>query len=472
MTLEEQIRAKQIQIRLLELDEEEARAKVPGSTVRDVAASAITGPSQAMAGMIDILQQVGAAKNDRGGYGYARGPNAFKSAEQIRNAPPVEVSPVASKVQEFRDWLAGRKVQETPLTAIATGATGGMLFPGGPVVNALAGGASGGASQVAADAGASSGAQMGVGLTAGLGSAGIARAVQGMIHPNKANQVVGKAVREMTPEQMELAARRTAAAGDLNPMAWQAAPSGTSLRTLGEKAAREPAGTQIQARLQEQAPKANNETLRAANPDWEATASTPLRASLGRRLRDRVAGLREEHQLQPGGARDKGVQTAAGRFAQDDKLTGAVNSRVRTVGQLENIREELAKANKDPDIGPQIQKLITELTPKEHQQVLAKLRDSKDIIADVKGTTRLAGKHADPQTDERSKLAPLISQISSPITKTFRFLRGLHPEMIAKEQDKLLSKDINALIRELEKRQQGNVLGVAASSASAANVPH
>jgi len=213
--------------------------QIAGSRARELAAAAVTGPARAVSGLGDLASfGVDKLKSEGG--------RATAFEQLMEKYKSLGLTP---KVNALRDQLAGRPLEGDIPAVIAQGATGGLLFPGGPVINAVAGGASAGASEAAGQAGLPPEAQIALGATAGLGSGGVLAAGKRIIAPVTARSQISDALKALTPRQRLMAALEGA---EPDKMAWQAAPEGTSLRTLGEKAAMLSSGTKIQAKLQQQ----------------------------------------------------------------------------------------------------------------------------------------------------------------------------------------------------------------------------
>jgi len=190
--------------------------QIAGSRARELAAAAVTGPARAVSGLGDLASfGVDKLKSEGG--------RATAFEQLMEKYKSLGLTP---KVNALRDQLAGRPLEGDIPAVIAQGATGGLLFPGGPVINAVAGGASAGASEAAGQAGLPPEAQIALGATAGLGSGGVLAAGKRIIAPVTARSQISDALKALTPRQRLMAAL--------------------------EKAAMLSSGTKIQAKLQQQ----------------------------------------------------------------------------------------------------------------------------------------------------------------------------------------------------------------------------
>lgn len=247
------------ELELIAIEEEERRragqrAPVPAAAaaapipnrLREFLAAAGTAPAKAAASIADLVG-LGVEELKKRPVKTVTGAGSGSSLIWLMDQyKKLGLSP---KVDELRDQLAGRKLEGDLPTAVTQGAVGGLLFPGGPLINAAAGGAGAGGAEVAAQAGAPPIVQAGAGLLAGLGTGGVLVGGKALLTPRGPAKELGKALDSLTPRQ-----RLETALDGMDPakMAWQAAPEGTNLRTLGEKAAMQPTGTKIQAKLQQQ----------------------------------------------------------------------------------------------------------------------------------------------------------------------------------------------------------------------------
>ena len=217
----------------------ETGPQLAGRRARELGAAAVTGPARAVSGLGDLVSfGVDKLKSEGG--------RATAFEQLMEKYKSLGLTP---KINALRDQMAGRPLEGDIPGAIAQGATGGLLFPGGPVINAAAGGASAGVTEGAAQAGLPPEAQAVLGLGAGFGVGGALGTAQRVMAPTVAKSQIRDALKSLTPRQRLMAALEGA---DPEKMAWQAAPEGTALRTLGEKAAMQSGGSKIQAKLQTQ----------------------------------------------------------------------------------------------------------------------------------------------------------------------------------------------------------------------------
>lgn len=220
----------------------ETGAQLSLRRARELGAAAATGPARAISGIGDIAA-LGTDKLKE-----LAGPRGRPTAFGMLMDKYKDLN-LTQKVNDLRDMLAGRPLEGDLPATIAQGAVGGLLFPGGPLINAATGGASAGVSEAAGQEGLPPEAQAILGLGAGLGTGGVLAAGKRIAVPTLARTQVADAFKALTPRQ-----RLMTALEGMEPtkMAWQAAPEGTALRTLGEKAAMVSTGKKIQAKLQAQ----------------------------------------------------------------------------------------------------------------------------------------------------------------------------------------------------------------------------
>ena len=220
----------------------ETGPQLAGRRARELGAAAVTGPARAVSGLGDLALFAKDKLSPPGEAG-AR-PTAF--GQLMDRYRDLGLTP---KINALRDQIAGRNLDRDIPAAVAQGATGSLMFPGGPVINAVTGGASAGVTEGAAQAGLPPEAQLALGLATGGVTGGALTAGKRITAPTTARTQIKNALGNLTPRQRLMAALEGA---DPEKMAWQAAPEGTGLRTLGEKAALQSGGDKIQAKLQAQ----------------------------------------------------------------------------------------------------------------------------------------------------------------------------------------------------------------------------
>jgi hypothetical protein len=163
MTPEEELELIAIRRRRLELEAlpqvpPQETPLIPTGVGRDILSAGAMGASKGMAGMFDLLHA--GSRN-----------MALQRARETGEPAPPETDSISSYVDRLRDQLAGRPLEKSVPAAIAEGATGSLIYPGGPVTNAVAGGIGSGVTQTLLNREVSPGKAAGVGAGTSLGLA-------------------------------------------------------------------------------------------------------------------------------------------------------------------------------------------------------------------------------------------------------------------------------------------------------------
>jgi hypothetical protein len=408
-----------------------------------------------------VADIVGAAsRDDRGGYGYSRGPRALKP-----NAPHQDPGSRVQEALQFREQLAGQPIDESGPLGFVDAGVAGAAFPGSKAFNVAASLAGHGGAKAAESGGYGTGGQVAGAVAANAPLIAAMIAGKRLFGPSAQSRQISKEIAKMTPEQISQMMKNTelGARGGLDLMAWQAAPKGTGLRALGEQSAVVfPHQNRIQSTLQAQRPKAVQATVARIAPEMDQIAGNRVAPTIVKQIHDDIRHLIPARNLHPKSAGAAYVDSTAKKLGAPFKAgtVPAFRSDTRTIGQLESISQDLSAAVPGLDLTPQkalaqeIKRAMQNRIP-EYAAAKKSYGAAKEVVKQTADDVeRLAGKNVDLVTKVRPEVSGAIAQIGGLPYRARRIYSAAKSGLVGPRYDKMLSMDAKALMKALDEEMK------------------